>query len=521
MGVHLMRFLIGISLLLVAHTSLVLAEQLRAGPVYTKQPGEVSVVIELPLGVTPTAADFHLLAAGNTIATAQEITSFRDSGEDLALVVCVDVSGSMAHRPLEDIKEALLLFLGKARARLRDKIALISFADEEKIASSFGQTRDQLDDAVRSLRRRGNKTRLYQTVYKALDMLQVANLPQRRRIIVMSDGKDEGSTETPFIVATKSMTLGIPIDTVGYGRIEQQYVEALRYLSDTTGGQFEHARPDRLSLTDALDRIYANLLETRSRMVYFKYEADSTGRTIQNASIELQQPGQPVLQIARLASIPAPRAEIESTPPPRLTRSSPHPPPPVKVEPAPWNVFIWSWLLGLILVVAILVALVRRRPKNPPQEAQFVEQYESNKLEIMPPVGDIPNVPPPPAPLPGQPRRTEVGSYYFPVPQAGRPAAILLGFTGPVDGQQFSVEKEIFHIGASPQNDLPIVNDEYVSGDHAYLRYEQGSFFIFDKGSRNGTFVNQQAVTNTGFVLSVGDHIQVGMSTFEVVIVPR
>ena len=116
--------------------------------------------------------------------------------------------GRWAHRPLEDVKEALLLFLGKARARLRDKIALISFADEEKIASSFGQTRDQLDDAVRSLRRRGNKTRLYQTVYKALDMLQVANLPQRRRIIVMSDGKDEGSTETPFYCSNKVHDLG-------------------------------------------------------------------------------------------------------------------------------------------------------------------------------------------------------------------------------------------------------------------------------------------------------------------------
>jgi pSer/pThr/pTyr-binding forkhead associated (FHA) protein len=85
-----------------------------------------------------------------------------------------------------------------------------------------------------------------------------------------------------------------------------------------------------------------------------------------------------------------------------------------------------------------------------------------------------------------------------------------------VDGQQFSVEKEVFHIGAHPHNDLPIVNDEYVSGEHAYLRYEQGSFFLFDKGSRNGTFVNQQAVPETGLALGVGDQIQVGRSTFEV-----
>src|SRR5262249_15885466 len=123
-----MRFLIGISLLLVSPTSLVLAEQFRVGPVYIEQGGVVSVVIELPPGLTPTAADFHLLADGNPMATAQEIKSFRDSLEDLALAICVDVSGTMARGPLEDVKEALLLLLGKARARPRDKLALISFA---------------------------------------------------------------------------------------------------------------------------------------------------------------------------------------------------------------------------------------------------------------------------------------------------------------------------------------------------------------------------------------------------------
>jgi predicted component of type VI protein secretion system len=59
--------------------------------------------------------------------------------------------------------------------------------------------------------------------------------------------------------------------------------------------------------------------------------------------------------------------------------------------------------------------------------------------------------------------------------------------------------------------------DLHISGNHAYLRYERGSFFIFDKGSRNGTLVNQQAVTDTGFRLGLGDHIQVGTCVFEVV----
>jgi predicted component of type VI protein secretion system len=113
-----------------------------------------------------------------------------------------------------------------------------------------------------------------------------------------------------------------------------------------------------------------------------------------------------------------------------------------------------------------------------------------------------------------------VGAVYFPVPGPGHPAAILTGVSGPVNGQQFSVEKEIFHIGASLENDLPIAADDYVSASHAYLRYEKGSLFIFDNGSRNSTFVNEHEVTETGCVLGSGDHIRVGMSTFEVVIVP-
>jgi hypothetical protein len=486
-----MRFLVGISLLLVFHPSLGLAEQFRVGPVYIKQGGVVSVVIELPPGLTPTAADFHLLADGNPMATAQEIKSFRDSLEDLAIAVCVDVSGTMARGPLDDVKEALLVFLGKARARPRDKLALIAFADEEKIVSSFEKTRDQLDDAVRNLKSRGHKTRLYQTVYKALDMLQGADLPKRRRIIVISDGKDEGSTEDLLSVTKKATTLGIPIDTAGRGRIEKQYVEALRYLADTTGGQFVYASPDRLALTDALDRIYNDLLETRSLVVYFKYEADKGGRTIQNASIELQQLGQPPLRVE------IPQAMPQAMPPVTDDKTKPA----INTR--------WWWLLGVALLGVGLVVLVRRHTKSKGQGAKEMEQPPDKPVLKLQPVVS-----------PEPPRRTQVGSYYFPVPEPGHPAAILRGVSGPVDGQQFSIEKDIFHIGASPDNDLPMANDEYISGDHAYLRYERGSFFIFDKGSRNGTFVNQQAVTDTGCVLGLGDHIQLGMSTFEVARAP-
>jgi hypothetical protein len=118
------------------------------------------------------------------------------------------------------------------------------------------------------------------------------------------------------------------------------------------------------------------------------------------------------------------------------------------------------------------------------------------------------------------PRMTQVGGYYFPVPERGQPTAVLLGVSGPMKGQQFAIEKEIVYVGASPENDLSIAEDEYLSGNHAYLLYKQGSLIIFDNGSTNGTFVNEQKVTASGVALSLGDQIQLGTSVSELVRAP-
>ena len=94
--------------------------------------------------------------------------------------------------------------------------------------------------------------------------------------------------------------------------------------------------------------------------------------------------------------------------------------------------------------------------------------------------------------------------------------AILLGVSGPVEGKQFSVKKHGLLIGRNPKNDLAIPQDVQVSGSHAYLRFDKGGLLIIDRNSRNGTFVNENKLTDTGCVLNSGDRIRVGNSTFEV-----
>ena len=478
--------------------------KLHIGTVYTDRPGEVSMVVELPPGVTPEASDFRLRADDNTMSTGEELKPFRQLGKGLALVVCVDVSGTMKGDPLEDTKEALLSFIGEARPE--DKIALVSFADHSKSESLFGDSRQHLKQAIMDLKVRGGLTRLYQTLYDTLDMFKGAEIPQRRRVIVISDGKDEGSTASAQNVITKATALRIPIDTVGRGKIEDQYAEGLRGLARDTAGRFIHARPDRLDLTDAVNRIYRDLLEIRSLVIYFKYEMNATGQTTRNAVVELQLPGEAPLSVRIPAEIPLP-LPVKSE---KITERSDSKKD--KIDP---NVYWLLLTIALLLVIGLFVWLFQRTRKKD-ERPQVPEPSEIVSKEIEPPPVKI-SVP---EPEPEISTMTQVGGIYYPVPEPGHPTAVLIGVSGPFEGRHFEIDKEVFHIGASGDNDLDMSEDEYVSGEHAYIRYQGGTLTIFDKGSRNHTYVNQTEVSDTGVALSLGDRIGIGQSILEVAAAP-
>jgi hypothetical protein len=170
-------------------------------------------------------------------------------------------------------------------------------------------------------------------------------------------------------------------------------------------------------------------------------------------------------------------------------------------------------LLGLLalLVAGGAIWLWPRRAQDTPEKS--AERMEPSPVEIQA-VNDLP-LPSPPS------RETVIIGQYFPPPSSGRPAVLLRGIAGPAAGQEHAMERELFSIGANATSDLRLAEDEYVSGEHAYLRYEQGSLFIFDKASRNGTFVNDSKVPGNGTVLRPGDRVTLGLSTFSVVMPGR
>lgn len=93
---------------------------------------------------------------------------------------------------------------------------------------------------------------------------------------------------------------------------------------------------------------------------------------------------------------------------------------------------------------------------------------------------------------------------------ASRPRLILHG-----DKDETSVEKVlnkgIFTLGRDLTSDWAI-KDPMVSREHALIKEDQDGFYIEDRGSRNGTFVNKEKILRKK--LSDGDEIRIGSASF-------
>jgi hypothetical protein len=160
-----------------------------------------------------------------------------------------------------------------------------------------------------------------------------------------------------------------------------------------------------------------------------------------------------------------------------------------------------------------LVDQKRLRPS--PQEASTYKGYADYLVNWIVRNVLTPKKEEPPAP----PRRTRVGGY-FPPPSPGRPTAKLMVTSGPMQGKQFMMEKDVLTLGSGTENDIVVTGDEFVSSEHAVLRYREGSLLLSDRGSRNGTFIGDRQITRSASILSSGDSMRLGSTWFRVTMVP-
>lgn len=83
---------------------------------------------------------------------------------------------------------------------------------------------------------------------------------------------------------------------------------------------------------------------------------------------------------------------------------------------------------------------------------------------------------------------------------------------GSLSGKEFIIYEKETIIGSSPDCNIVLFKDALVSPQHCVIKNENNKYIAFDLNSKNGTYVNNQRISN--MILQDSDNITIGSTTF-------
>ncbi|MHB0877676.1 MAG: FHA domain-containing protein [Anaerolineae bacterium] len=287
-----------------------------------------------------TAANFELVEDGRTSFPPDGLQEVSDDGAAVSVLILVDLGSTMSGGPLDAARAASAGFV---EALLNqpgdpDRAAFIGFGSQVDITSTA------ITDASREVAFTGDSgqllnvinfvaaepsggTPLYDSIYRAIKI--AAQQPGRRAIIVMTDGRDSGSTLKDDDPITEAQRQRIPVFAVGLSnsRLDTGY---LTRLAELTGGSFQEA-PSPEELSQKFQEVLSDLklqylLSYTSRLAEQDGQVHSlllrvnagAGQAFDEAKLQLGEPAAPT---ATAASEPtaAASAGATATAPPAAT----------------------------------------------------------------------------------------------------------------------------------------------------------------------------------------------------------
>ena len=149
--------------------------------------------------------------------------------EPVSIVLGLDISGSMKGRPFRETKRALSVFLDQLEKT--DYVSLISFGAEVVVRSGFVQEKYKLREQIDSLEAEDMWTHLYEATYASIELGKTSPTV-RNAVILLTDGRDEGSAIERRRPVEFAQSASIPVFTIGFGNnIDREYLNEISHLS--------------------------------------------------------------------------------------------------------------------------------------------------------------------------------------------------------------------------------------------------------------------------------------------------
>lgn len=211
---------------------------------------------------------WEALVDGVPLRGARQVMPFQFSQQKMALAVILAASGIMHGRPLESEKAAV----GKLSSSLRpgDKLAVLVYGDHVETLAGFEGKPEELRPRLNKMQTMGDTVMLYDALWHGLEVLSPkdpAALPVRRGILIISDGRDNGSTRTREEVMARIKNANIPVYGVGFTLLSDKYLPALRSLAEASGGAYWNA-PGEEAISRCLEKISVQM--QKGQMVVFR-----------------------------------------------------------------------------------------------------------------------------------------------------------------------------------------------------------------------------------------------------------
>ena len=396
------------------------------------------------------------------------------TSEPTALVIAVDVSGSMK-KIMPSLQAALQDYARSLGSEFQ--LGLISFHDEVETQVGLGTPHDELIRAIEELKPEGKRTELFFGVNEALKQFSKANVPARRYLLLLSDGRDEGGAYD--VASNLEAAEALNVQIIGYG-LQPDQNKAWRYierLALESGGSFL-LQNKGLSVADGLATLGSAL---NSKWVYHwesRLPSDGGQHAIRLAfSDPAHGDTEADFQIATPLIVP---------PPPDTTRvdTTMSGADPSIIEPVDDTErslpMVWWYLIGGIFLVLIVVAAIvlglRAGRKHEADEILAIRREGYDYEDV----GTTPDEFHPGISTPPITHFDNTG---------GRVGATLTWERDDEEPLEYSLREGVTLIGRDTSCDVHLEH-EGVSRKHARISNDRGVFFLEDLGSSNGTLLD-------------------------------
>jgi hypothetical protein len=402
---------------------------------------------------------FKVYETGNKDGSKiEKVESLEAAQSGASIVVVVQASGAMLGIQ-EDLKKAVAGFVNNLGDK--DQVAIVDYAESAETVSPFSAEKGDVAGKAGKITFTGKSFLLYDGIDQALTLFSApagkgkkvddSALPLARAIVVISDGRDNGSSADLEKVVSDANRRRIPIHTIGHSELDQDSLVNLEQLSRRTNGTYK-ASP-------AVDDVTKNLSVIRDfinkmYVVQYKTKLSHDGK---DHKVEIAMESE--------ASTPLKASIMIRTP--MFTD---------------WiKIGIIAGLILLVIIAAIAIYVLTRPKPLPVRFCAVCKRAQMPEWEIC----------------------------LFCLKSAKARFTVQKGAT---KGKTYPLVGKVVSLGSGPENNIRIM-DGAVSGKHAGVAIDDNKFEIVDLNSKNGVLVNGKKAARR--FLRNGDIITLGMTEFK------